>query len=38
MHFKKMENGLEVFVVVDRTVPLVSIEMACKNGSFTETD
>ncbi|MDQ0639479.1 zinc protease [Pedobacter sp. W3I1] len=38
MHFKKLDNGLEVLVVVDRTVPLVTIEMACRNGSFTETD
>jgi len=38
MHFKKLANGLEVLVVVDRTVPLVTIEMACRNGSFTETD
>ncbi|TDQ11622.1 M16 family metallopeptidase [Pedobacter metabolipauper] len=38
LHFKKLPNGLEVIVVVDNTVPLVTIETACRNGSFTETD
>jgi zinc protease len=38
MYFKKLSNGLEVVVVIDNTVPLVTIEMACRNGSFTETD
>ena len=37
-HFKKLANGLEVVVVKDSTVPLVTIEIACRNGSFTETD
>ncbi len=36
--FKKLANGLEVLVVKDNTVPLVTIEIACRNGSFTETD
>lgn len=36
--FKKLANGLEILVVKDNTVPLVTIEMACRNGSFTETD
>jgi zinc protease len=36
--FKKLANGLEVLVVKDSTVPLVTIEIACRNGSFTETD
>lgn len=35
--FKKLANGLEVVVVKDSTVPLVTIEIACRNGSFTET-
>jgi len=33
---KKLGNGLEVLVVKDSTVPLVTIEIACRNGSFTE--
>ncbi|TDO22438.1 M16 family metallopeptidase [Pedobacter duraquae] len=37
MYFKKLPNGLEILVVVDQTVPLVTIEAACRNGSFTET-
>jgi len=35
--FKKLPNGLEILVVKDSTVPLVTIEIACRNGSFTET-
>ncbi|NRF38402.1 pitrilysin family protein [Pedobacter foliorum] len=38
MYFKKLPNGLEIVVVVDNTVPLATIEMACRNGSFTESD
>jgi predicted Zn-dependent peptidase len=38
MYFKKLANGLEILVVVDNTVPLATIEMACRNGSFTESD
>ena len=38
MYFKKLPNGLEILVVVDNTVPLATIEMACRNGSFTEAD
>jgi len=38
VHFKKLPNGLEIIVVKDNTVPLVTIEVACRNGSFTETD
>jgi predicted Zn-dependent peptidase len=38
MYFKKLSNGLEIVVVVDNTVPLATIEMACRNGSFTESD
>nr|WP_068892807.1 pitrilysin family protein [Pedobacter panaciterrae] len=38
MYFKKLPNGLEILVVVDNTVPLATIEMACRNGSFTESD
>lgn len=38
IHFKKLANGLEIIVVKDNTVPLVTLEIACRNGSFTETD
>ncbi|RYF22349.1 MAG: insulinase family protein [Flavobacteriales bacterium] len=38
MYFKKLSNGLEVLVVEDHTVPLATIELGCRNGSFTETD
>ena len=38
MYFKKLSNGLEVVVVVDNTVPLTTIEIACRNGSFTESN
>jgi len=37
-HLKKLSNGLEIIVVTDHTVPLVTIEFACRNGSFTETN
>ena len=38
MYRQKLKNGLEVIVIVDNTVPLATIEMACRNGSFTESD
>lgn len=31
-----LPNGLEVIVLEDHSIPLVSIEMAVKNGSYTE--
>ena len=31
-----LANGLEVIVLEDHSIPLVSIEMAVKNGSYTE--
>jgi zinc protease len=31
-----LTNGLEVIVLEDHSVPLVTIELACKNGSYTE--
>lgn len=31
-----LSNGLEVIVLEDHSVPLVTIELACKNGSYTE--
>ncbi|MFV0387989.1 MAG: M16 family metallopeptidase [Pyrinomonadaceae bacterium] len=33
---KKLQNGLEVIVLPDSSVPLVTVEMAVRNGSFTE--
>lgn len=38
IHLKKLANGLEILVVKDNTVPLVTVEFACRNGSFTETN
>ena len=34
--YKKLDNGLEIMVLEDHTVPFSTIEIACKNGSFTE--
>ncbi len=31
-----LANGLEVLVLEDHSVPLVSVELAVKNGSYTE--
>ena len=36
--YHKLPNGLEVLVVEDHTIPFSTIEIACKNGSFTEDD
>jgi zinc protease len=33
---KVLPNGLEIIVLPDSSVPLVTIEFACRNGSFTE--
>jgi zinc protease len=33
---KTLANGLEVIVLQDSSVPLVTVEMAVRNGSFTE--
>ncbi len=35
-YWEKMKNGLEVLVIENHKVPLVTIEIAVKNGSFTE--
>lgn len=32
----KLKNGLEVLVIEDRTVPLITVEIAVRNGSYTE--
>ncbi|MFT3681688.1 MAG: pitrilysin family protein [Ferruginibacter sp.] len=34
--YQKLENGLEVMVLEDNTIPFCTIEISCKNGSFTE--
>lgn len=34
---KTLPNGLEVIVLADSSVPLVTVEMGVRNGSFTET-
>lgn len=33
---KKLANGLEVIVLQDSSVPIVTVELAVRNGSFTE--
>lgn len=35
-HLKKLSNGLEVLVIEDNSVPLVTVEICVKNGSYTE--
>lgn len=35
-HLTKLKNGLEVLVIEDKTVPLITIEICVKNGSYTE--
>src|SRR5215207_2517216 len=35
-HLTKLKNGLEVLVIEDKTVPLITIEVCVKNGSYTE--
>lgn len=32
----KLKNGLEVLVIEDKTVPLITVEICVKNGSYTE--
>lgn len=36
MFLRKLPNGLDVLVVEDNSVPLATIEITCKNGSYTE--
>lgn len=36
--YQKLQNGLEVMVLEDHTIPFSTIEIACKNGSFTENN
>jgi zinc protease len=35
-YWKKLDNGLEVVVIEDHKVPLATIEIAVKNGAYTE--
>ncbi|MEO5889264.1 MAG: pitrilysin family protein [Ferruginibacter sp.] len=35
-YFKKLANGLEVVVIENNKVPLATIEIAVKNGAYTE--
>src|SRR4249920_2272405 len=35
-YWEKLPNGLEVVVIENNKVPLVKIEIAVKNGAFTE--
>ncbi|HEX9509294.1 MAG TPA: pitrilysin family protein [Puia sp.] len=37
LFMKKLSNGLEVLVVEDNSVPLATLEMAVKNGAYTES-
>ncbi len=36
-YFKKLSNGLDVLVIQDKTVPLATIEIAVRNGAYTES-
>lgn len=35
-YWQKMDNGLEIVVIENNKVPLATIEMAVKNGAYTE--
>jgi len=37
IHFSTLPNGLQLLVVEDNSVPLVTVEIAVRNGSFTES-
>jgi zinc protease len=37
IHFSKLPNGLQLLVLEDNSVPLVTVEIAVRNGSFTES-
>ena len=36
-YMKKLGNGLDVLVIEDQTVPLATVEICVRNGSYTET-
>ncbi|HAE14346.1 MAG: insulinase family protein [Chitinophagales bacterium] len=35
-YMQKLDNGLEVLVIEDNTVPLATVEIVVRNGSYTE--
>ncbi len=35
-HLNTLENGLEVLVIEDNSVPIITIELAVRNGAYTE--
>jgi zinc protease len=35
--YKKLQNGLEVLVIEDKTVPLATIELVVRNGAYVQT-
>lgn len=37
IHSKKLANGLEVIVIENHAVPIVTVELDVKNGAFTES-
>jgi len=37
-HYTTLDNGLEVLVIEDPSVPLATIEIAVHNGAYTETE
>jgi zinc protease len=37
MFLRTLANGLDVLVIEDNSVPLATIEITCKNGSYTES-
>lgn len=37
LHHQTLQNGLEVLIVENPSVPLATIELAVKNGAFTES-
>ncbi|HET6639537.1 MAG TPA: insulinase family protein, partial [Gemmatimonadota bacterium] len=37
IHTTTLDNGLEVIVIENHAVPLVTIELDVKNGAYTET-
>lgn len=37
IHSKKLANGLEVIVIENHAVPIVTVELDVKNGSYTES-
>lgn len=36
-HVSKLANGLELLVIEDNSVPLVTVEIVVRNGAYTET-